>query len=77
MLTGTNKRFPISHCPSLTTVRSLAMPLLRKRDVAGLLMLLAVFIAIGVLRLPLQVVLLVGIPLSLLVTWFLRRRGAT
>jgi chromate transporter len=61
----------------IAVVLRMAMPLFRKRDVAGLLMLLAVFIAIGVLRLPLQVVLLVGIPLSLLVTWFLRRREAT
>ena len=58
----------------ISVVLRMAMPLVRKRDVAGMLTLAAVFIAIGVLRLPLQVVLLVGIPLSLLVTWFLRRR---
>src|SRR5262245_17056451 len=60
----------------IAVVLRMAMPLFRKRDVAGLLMLAAVFMAIGVFRLPLQVVLLVGIPLSLLVTWFLRRREA-
>jgi chromate transporter len=52
------------------------MPLLKKRDVAGMLMLMAVFVAIGVLRLPLQVVLLVAIPLSLFVTWTLHGRGS-
>ncbi|HXI08245.1 MAG: chromate transporter [Bradyrhizobium sp.] len=60
----------------IAVVLRMAMPLLKKRDVAGLLMLVAVFIAIGVLRLPLQVVLILGIPLSLLETWFLRRRNA-
>jgi chromate transporter len=34
----------------------------------------AVFIAIGVLRLPLAAVLLVAIPLSLGITWIARRR---
>jgi chromate transporter len=52
------------------------MPLVRKRDVAGTLMLIAVFIAIGVLRLPLQVVLLITVPLSLFITWYLHRREA-
>ena len=60
----------------IAVVLRMAMPLVRKRDVAGMLMLVAVFVAIGLLRLPLQVVLLVGVPLSLLVTWFLRRREA-
>jgi len=40
----------------------------------GLLILLAVFIAIGLVRLPLQAVLLVAIPLSLGITYFMRRR---
>ena len=39
-----------------------------------LIIALAVFIAIGLLRLPLQAVLLVAIPLSLGITWFMRRR---
>ncbi len=58
----------------IAVVLRMMTPLIRKRDVAGLLMLIAVFIAIGVLRLPLQVVLLVTVPLSLFVTWFLHRR---
>lgn len=59
----------------VAVVLRMMTPLVRKRDVAGMLMLIAVFIAIGVLRLPLQVVLLVTVPLSLFVTWFLHRRG--
>lgn len=58
----------------IAVVLRMAMPLVKKRDVSGMLLLIAVFVAIGLLRLPLQVVLLVGVPLSLSVTWFLRRR---
>ena len=36
---------------------------------------IGVFIAIGVLQLPLQTVVLIGIPLSLVITYFLRMRG--
>ena len=61
----------------IAVVLRMMMPLVRKRDVAGMLMLIAVFVAIGVLRLPLQVVLLAAVPLSLLVTWFLHTRGST
>ena len=50
------------------------MPLIKKRDLVGLVILLAVFIAIGLVRLPLQAVLLVAIPLSLGITYFMRRR---
>jgi chromate transporter len=40
-----------------------------------MLILVAVFIAIGVLKLPLQAVLLVAIPASLVITWYWRMRG--
>jgi chromate transporter len=53
------------------------MPLVRKRDPVGVLLLVAVFVAIGVLRLPLAAVLLVAIPLSLAMTLAMRRRTAT
>ena len=43
---------------------------------SGMLMLAAVFVAIGLLRLPLQAVLLVAIPLSLAITFVMRRRAA-
>ena len=42
----------------------------------AMVILAAVFIAIGLLRLPLPLVLLVAIPLSLLITWFMRRQVA-
>jgi len=60
----------------MAVVLRMMMPLVRKRDVAGMLTLIAVFLAIGTLRLPLQVVLLIAVPLSLLITWIMRRREA-
>jgi chromate transporter len=53
------------------------MPLIKRRDVVGLVVLAAVFAAIGLLRLPLAAVLLVAIPLSIAVTFAMRRRAAT
>lgn len=50
-------------------------PLIKKRDAIGVLILVAVFIAIGIAKLPLQTVLLVGIPASLAITYVLRTRG--
>jgi chromate transporter len=58
----------------IAVVFKMMMPLIKKRDAVGLVMLLAVFIAIGLARLPLQAVLLVAIPLSLGITYFMRRR---
>lgn len=52
------------------------LPLIRKRDLIGLALLAAVFVAIGLLRLPLPMVLLVAIPLSIGISYFLRRRVA-
>src|SRR5262249_15645966 len=49
------------------------LPLLRKRHIASLLVMLAVFSAIGLLRLPLQAVLLPAIPISIGITYLLRR----
>ena len=59
----------------IAVVFKMMMPLVKKREAAGLMILVAVFVAIGVLRLPLQMVLLVAIPLSLGITFFVRRRG--
>ena len=61
----------------IAVVFRMMMPLVRKRDPVALAMLAAVFIAIGVLRLPLAAVLLVAIPLSIAVTFAMRRRPAT
>jgi chromate transporter len=58
----------------IAVVFKMMMPLIKKRDLVGLVILSAVFIAIGLVRLPLQVVLLVAIPLSLGITYFMRRR---
>ena len=53
------------------------MPLIKRRDVIGLVILAAVFVAIGLLRLPLPAVLLVAIPLSIAIAYFIRRRATS
>src|SRR6266446_2659619 len=60
----------------IAVVFKMMMPLIKKRDAVGLVMLVAVFIAIGLVRLPLPAVLLVAIPLSLGITFFMRRVNA-
>jgi len=49
------------------------MPLVKRRDLVGLVVMAAVFTAIGLLRLPLPAVLLVAIPLSIAITFAIRR----
>jgi chromate transporter len=61
----------------IAAVLRMMWPLIKKRDAPAILIMVAVFIAIGVLQLPLQTVLLVGGPLSLVITYFLRMRGPT
>ena len=60
----------------ISVVFRMMMPLIRRRDLVGLVVLVAVFVAIGVLRLPLPAVLLVAIPLSIAITFAMRRRAA-
>jgi len=60
----------------IAVVLRMMMPLIKKRDAVAMVILAAVFIAIGLLRLPLPLVLLVAIPLSLLITWFMHRQVA-
>jgi chromate transporter len=60
----------------IAVVFRMMMPLIRKRDLVRLVVLAAVFIAIGVLRLPLPAVLLVAIPLSVALTLAMARRAA-
>ncbi|MGB9113971.1 chromate transporter [Bradyrhizobium sp.] len=60
----------------IAVVFRMMWPLIKRRDVVGLVVLLAVFVAIGLLRLPLASVLLVAIPLSIAITFAMRRRGA-
>ena len=57
----------------VSVVLRMMMPLIKRRDLVGLVLLLAVFIAIGILRLPLPAVLLLAIPLSIAITFFMRR----
>jgi chromate transporter len=57
----------------IAVVFKMISPLIEKRDGVGLVMLAAVFVAIGFFRLPLQIVLLAAVPVSLAVT-ILRRR---
>ncbi|WP_213738872.1 chromate transporter [Bradyrhizobium sp. dw_411] len=58
----------------IAVVFRMMKPLINKRDVIGLMILAAVFIAIGVLRLPLASVLLVAIPVSIAITYIVRQR---
>jgi chromate transporter len=58
----------------IAVVFRMMMPLIRKRDLTGLVLLALVFVAIGLLRLPLPAVLLVAIPLSIAITLAMRRR---
>ena len=54
----------------------MATPLLKRLDALALILMLGVFLAIGVLRLPLQAVLLVAIPVSVGATFLMRRKVA-
>ena len=60
----------------IATALRMMMPLIKRRDLVGLVVLAAVFAAIGLLRLPLPAVLLVAIPLSIAITFVVRRRMA-
>ena len=57
----------------LGTVVKMMQPLWKQRAVVGFGFLAAVFVAVGVLRLPLPPVLLVSVPLSIAVTWWLKK----
>jgi chromate transporter len=60
----------------IAVVFRMMTPLLKRVDVVALILMLGVFAAIGVLRLPLQEVLLVAIPVSIGVTFLVRRKVA-
>jgi chromate transporter len=59
----------------ISAVFRMMMPLITKRDLVGLVVLVAVFIAVGLMRLPLAAVLLVAVPLSIAITFAMRQRG--
>ena len=60
----------------LAVVFRMMMPLIKRRDVTALLIMVVVFIAIGVTRLPLAAVLLAAIPISVAITFWTRRGAA-
>ncbi|WP_298244991.1 chromate transporter [uncultured Bradyrhizobium sp.] len=60
----------------IAVVFRMMTPLLKRADPLALILMLGVFLAIGVLRLPLPAVLLVAIPVSIGATFFLRRKVA-
>ncbi|APO51256.1 chromate transporter [Bradyrhizobium diazoefficiens] len=60
----------------IAVVFRMMTPLLKRMDAVALILMLGVFLAIGVLRLPLQAVLLVAIPVSVGATFLLRRKVA-
>src|SRR5215471_11782204 len=53
----------------LAVVVKMLMPLVRRWDISGIVLMIAVFVAIGLFRLPLQIVLLVAVPLSIGITF--------
>jgi chromate transporter len=59
----------------LAVVAKMLMPLIKRRDIAGMVVTIAVFVGIGLMRLPLQAVLLVAVPVSLGITFLMRRRA--
>jgi chromate transporter len=60
----------------IAVVFRMMTPLLKRMDVVVIIMMLGVFTAIGVFRWPLQAVLLAAIPLSIGVTYLMRRKVA-
>ncbi|QOZ78936.1 chromate transporter [Bradyrhizobium sp. CCBAU 53351] len=60
----------------IAVVFRMMTPLLKRTNPLALILMLGVFLAIGVLRLPLPAVLLAAIPVSVGTTYFLRRKVA-
>jgi chromate transporter len=60
----------------ISAVFRMMMPLIKRRDLIGLVILAAVFIAVGLLRLPLPAVLLVASPVSIAIAFVVRRGAA-
>src|ERR1700694_256507 len=58
----------------ISAVFRMMTPLIKRRDLIGLVVMAAVFTAIGLVRLPLPAVLLVAIPLSIALTFVVRQR---
>jgi len=60
----------------ISAVFRMMMSLIKRRDLIGLVILAAVFIAVGLLRLPLPAVLLVASPVSIAIAFVVRRGAA-
>src|SRR5712692_1904568 len=60
----------------ISVVFKMMMPLIKRRDLIGLVILAAVFIAVGLLRLPLPAGLLVASPVSIAISFVVRRWAA-
>jgi chromate transporter len=60
----------------IANVLRMMAPLVGRRDVAGVAMLVIVFVAIGLVRLPMPAVLLAAIPISIAVTFLMRRKAS-
>jgi chromate transporter len=60
----------------IAVVVKMLVPLLKRRDLAGVVVMALVFIAIGLVKLPLQAVLLVAVPVSIAITFFMQRAQA-
>jgi chromate transporter len=59
----------------IAAVFRMMLPLLKRRDIAALAIMVLVFVAIGLVRLPLQLVLVAMIPVSIAVTFMMRRES--
>jgi chromate transporter len=60
----------------VATVFRMMMPLIKRRELPPLLLMIAVFVAIGVARWPLQFVLLAAIPVSFGITFLMQKRAS-
>jgi chromate transporter len=58
-----------------SVVLRMMTPLVKRRDLVAVVMMAAVFVAIGIARWPLAAVLLVAIPISIAITYAMRRRA--
>jgi chromate transporter len=60
----------------IANVLRMMAPLVRRRDLAGLVMLAIVFVTIGLVRWPMPAVLLAAIPVSIAVTFAVLHKGS-
>jgi chromate transporter len=61
----------------LAVIARMTLPLLKRRDPVVLTVLAAVFVATGIVRIPLPIVLLAAVPASIVLTWWMHRRASS